>query len=85
MHTALEKAYHVSVLPTPHELDEHIHRSDLVLLDCNFTENNGIDCLMDILSRAHVPVLMVTPLDDPQCAIEAMRLGAGNFVVKTHN
>ncbi len=56
---------------------------DLIVLDHNFTEHSGIDFLSEVLSRTHVPILMVTSPDEPQCAIEAVRLGAYNYLVKT--
>lgn len=56
---------------------------DLILIDHNFTVNSGIDFLMDIFPGIKAPVLMLTPDSDPQCAIEALRVGAFNYIVKT--
>src|SRR5579871_2239680 len=56
---------------------------DAIVLDSNFTESHGLDFLMAIVSSAHVPILLITPPEDPQCAIEARRLGAYNYLVKT--
>jgi HD-like signal output (HDOD) protein/AmiR/NasT family two-component response regulator len=54
-----------------------------LVLDANFTERRGIDALTDVLSRAQLPVLMVTPPEDPRCAVEALRCGAGAYLVKS--
>ena len=54
-----------------------------VVLDANFSDAQGIDVLMDVLGRTALPVVMVTPEDQPECALEAMRCGAAGFVVKT--
>ena len=52
---------------------------DAVILDSNFTPAQGMDFLMEVASSAHVPILLVTPPDDPQCAIEGRRSGAFNY------
>lgn len=56
---------------------------DAVILDSNFTPAQGLDFLMEVASSAHVPILLVTPPDDPQCAIEGRRSGAFNYLIKT--
>ncbi len=37
---------------------------------------------MHIIQKAFLPILIITPIDDPQCALEALRTGAYNYVVK---
>ena len=54
-----------------------------VVLDANFSDALGIDALMEILGHTSVPVVMITPDDQPACAIEAMRCGAAGYLVKT--
>ncbi|MFM9967343.1 MAG: HDOD domain-containing protein, partial [Burkholderiales bacterium] len=54
-----------------------------VLVDSNFTDNQGLDFIMEVNAFAHLPVLIVTPPDDPHCAIEARRIGVFNYLVKT--
>lgn len=54
-----------------------------VVLDANFSDAQGIDALMEVLGHSSVPVLMITPDDQPTCAIEAMRCGAAGYLVKT--
>ncbi len=56
---------------------------DAIILDVNFTQSQGLDFLMEVCSKAYIPVLLITPPDDPQCAIEARRIGAFNYCVKT--
>lgn len=80
----LGRYFNVSVLPDASTPDrEKMARADLILIDHNFTANSGIDFLMDILRRHNLPTLMLTPAGDPQCAIEALRVGAFNYIVKT--
>ncbi len=60
-----------------------MNKAVALVLDTNFSDAQGIDVLMDVLGRTPVPVLMVTPDDQPACAMEAMRCGAAGFLVKT--
>ena len=70
-------------ITSPEEIHGVLERCDLILLDQNFTDSSGIDVLIDVTSRAHLPILMVTSPEDPECAIEAVRSGAHNYLVKT--
>lgn len=72
----ISQEFNVSVIASPKELDDHLDKSDLVLLDHNFTEYSGVDFLMKILKESYLPVLILTPPDDAKAAIEAMRVGA---------
>jgi len=79
----LSNDYDIHVMASQDQPIDLKDNCDLILLDHNFTEDSGIDFLSDVLSKFHVPVLMVTSPDDPRCAIEAIRLGAYNYLVKT--
>lgn len=57
--------------------------SAAVVLDTNFSEAQGVDVLMEVLTRAQLPVVMITPENDSSCVMEAMRCGAAGFLVKT--
>ncbi len=74
--------FKVSVIMSPKEPNANLEKSDLVLLDHNFTDCSGLDFLREIVNKSHVPVLILTSPDDAKCAIEAMRIGAHNYVVK---
>jgi len=79
----LDQDFKVSIIASPNEYDDKLmEQFELVLLDHNFTENSGIDFLKSILGKFYIPVLMLTPPEDPQCAVEAMRAGAYNYIVK---
>lgn len=79
----LSSDYDVHVMASQDQPIDLKDNCDLILLDHNFTDDSGIDFLSDVLSKFHIPVLMVTSPDEPQCAIEAIRLGAYNYLVKT--
>ena len=75
--------YTVTCTSAPDIAKNEIDKVDLILLSHNFTESSGIDFLMRITKESFVPVLIITPLTDPQCAIEALRSGAYNYIVET--
>lgn len=58
---------------------------DLVLLDAMMPELNGFDCCVQMLSlpdTAHIPVLMITGLEDPKSVNRAFDAGATDFITK---
>ena len=59
------------------------HGEWVAVVDANFTEAQGLDFVMEVNATAHLPILIVTPPDDPHCAIEARRIGVFNYLVKT--
>ena len=84
MKTYLKGYFQVTVITTTNEL---VWKSfDAILIDHNFTHHAGIDFLMDVIGRkVAAPVLMMTPSEDPQCAVEALRVGAFNYIIKSGN
>ncbi len=64
---------------------EHIGRAqvDCVLLDYRLQDGNGVDCLRRIRERwPAIPVIMITGEGSEDVAVEAMKLGAFDYVVK---
>lgn len=70
-------------IASPAQLETQPIAFDAALVDANFTVHRGIDFMMEISLRRRVPVVLVTPEHDPRCALEAMRAGAFNFIVKS--
>ena len=77
----LEKSFNVYSI-TPDFPVESLSVFDLVLVDHGFTDCSGIDYIGQVLAVTHIPILMLTPPDDPKCAIDAIRAGAFNYIVK---
>jgi len=78
----LEETFEVFSITAPDYPKEALRIFDIVLIDHDFTEHSGIDYLNVVINAVHIPVLMLTPPDDASCAIEAIRAGAFNYVVK---
>ncbi len=59
-------------------------RPDVVTLDVNMPEMDGLSCLSEIMRRHPVPVVMVSSLTErnAKATIEALALGAVDFVRK---
>jgi CheY-like chemotaxis protein len=56
---------------------------DVVLLDLNLPDSQGISTVEKIMQHAaHVPVLVLTGSDDERLALEAVRSGAQDYIVK---
>jgi len=60
---------------------------DLVALDQNVPDRSGLDILQSLAHRrASPPIIMITAQNDTKTAVEAMKLGANDYVVKgLHN
>ncbi|MEE8170699.1 MAG: GGDEF domain-containing response regulator [Phycisphaerae bacterium] len=55
---------------------------DLALIDLNLPDGNGIDLMRDLRSRCDVPVVLVTGERFGEPAVEGIRGGAADYVVK---
>ena len=61
------------------------HPIDLVLLDIMMPEVSGLDVLKELRrrrSRAELPVIMVTAKDQAEDVVEALNMGANDYIVK---
>ncbi|MBW1674314.1 MAG: PAS domain S-box protein, partial [Deltaproteobacteria bacterium] len=60
-------------------------RFDVVLLDLSLPDSSGLDTLEKMLSRTQqVAIIVLTGLSDEDLALEAMRKGAQDYLVKGH-
>jgi DNA-binding NtrC family response regulator len=84
--TALELKYeNVVSFTNAHEALESIGEinPDLVLLDIFLGSHNGIDLLEQFRKEGlRMPVIMITAFSDIKLAVQAMKLGAEDFIVK---
>lgn len=60
-----------------------LHSPDIILLDIYLTTHNGLDILKQLQKKFfHIPVIMITAYADVKIAVEAMKLGAFDFLLK---
>jgi DNA-binding response OmpR family regulator len=55
---------------------------DITLLDIRLPEISGIELLKEIKSKYSSAVIMITAVDDVNTAVESMKLGALDYIVK---
>lgn len=60
-------------------------KPDLVLLDVRMPKHDGWKVLSEIRRRGDTPVIMVTALDQDIDKLQALRVGADDYVVKPFN
>lgn len=61
------------------------HSPDIVLLDINMPEVNGLEILAEMRQDPFlnkIPVLILTAANDPKIKLQALRLGASDFLAK---
>ena len=64
-------------------LVEDIKKADVILLDFNLPDATGVDILGDIRKVSNIPVLVITGDDQLQTAINTLKTGATDFLVKS--
>ncbi len=83
----LEDNYSCTYVSSGAEAIDAIHKSvpDLILLDLMLGNENGLELLCRIQRTEEIPVIMVTDYASVQTAVEALKLGASDYISKTPN
>jgi len=79
---AISKEFLVMTANDINEIKNFIDKTDLVLIDEAFIEKTGFSIFAHILKSSSVPILALTPIDNPFYAVEALRHGAYNYLIK---
>ena len=79
------EGYHCLAVTTGEDALERLFRNniDLMLLDLRLPGISGMDVLGDVrLAYPDTPVIVITGVGDVQTAVEAMKLGAADYITK---
>jgi signal transduction histidine kinase len=58
---------------------------DIILLDLSLPDSQGLDSLIPIISKnPHIPIVVLTNMNDEELALEAVRRGAQDYLAKRH-
>lgn len=80
---ALSRAGHTcSRVRSGEEVVQRHAGADAVLLDLGLEGMHGLDALRELRSSSGVPVLVVTARGDERSTVQALRLGADDYLVK---
>ena len=79
---SLSGPFDIVLITSPEQLPVRLDEIDCLLLDHKFTDLWGVEFMTGVLARSYLPVLVLTPPDNPRCAIDAIRAGAYNYIVK---
>jgi HD-like signal output (HDOD) protein/CheY-like chemotaxis protein len=77
------REYNAILITKPVPMKYLVERCQAVIVDSNFTGKDGLDFIRALVANSYIPVLIITPLDRQIEAIQAIRAGAYNYVVKT--
>jgi PAS domain S-box-containing protein len=69
--------------PTAQGLTHTPNAFDIILLDLSLPDSQGIASFLDLRDRSgHIPIVVLTGLDDEKLAILAMQQGAQDYLIK---
>jgi two-component system, OmpR family, KDP operon response regulator KdpE len=57
-------------------------KPDVIILDLGLPDSSGLDLIVDIRRRSPVPIIVLSVRDDERSKVEALDLGADDFVSK---
>jgi DNA-binding NtrC family response regulator len=86
MHTSLDADFELDCVPDPEAAQHHLlgHGVDVILLDLEFDRFPlGFKLMADLqVNYPEIPVIFLSDHPEPRNVVEAMRLGAVNYIAK---
>src|SRR5688572_10544786 len=82
---AMEGQFACTCVPTLGEVLENLRAApfDVILLDLSLPDSQGIDTFTTVRAQArNMPILILTGLDDQTLALQAVKAGAQDYIVK---
>jgi HD-like signal output (HDOD) protein len=82
MMQAISDKYSVSATKSASGIVEFIQKSSLLAIDHSYVQSFGKDYLLGLIRQSQRPVLVLVPPDGIQDAIDALKAGASNYLIK---
>lgn len=79
---ALEKSYGVISTFSISESKKHINDSDLILLDMNLPDGDGLEIIKYTREISTIPIIVLSAIDLEAYIISAIELGADDYLTK---
>jgi PAS domain S-box-containing protein len=80
---AIEQLSYVEIGPIAQVPPQIANSFDIILLDLSLPDSQGIASFLDLRDRSgHIPIIVLTGLDDENLAISAMQQGAQDYLIK---
>ena len=79
---ALEKSYGVISTFSIRESKKHINDSDLILLDMNLPDGDGLEIIKYTREISTIPIIVLSAIDLEAYIISAIELGADDYLTK---
>lgn len=79
---ALEKEYEIISLNTISEAKKYIKKADLILLDMNLPDGDGLEIIKYTRQTSSIPIIILSAIDLEAYIISAINLGADDYLTK---
>lgn len=79
---ALEKEYEIISLNTISEAKKYIDKVDLILLDMNLPDGDGLEIIKYTRQTSSIPIIILSAIDLEAYIISAINLGADDYLTK---
>lgn len=79
---ALGISYEVISVKTMEEAKENLSKADLVLLDMNLPDGDGLDFIGYVRQQLSVPIIVLSAVNLESYIISAIELGADDYITK---
>ena len=78
------QGYQVTVVNTALEMAHYMEREavDCIFLDIDLPDGDGVELLARLRQHSQVPVIMITGSQSKELRLEALELGADDYVMK---
>lgn len=79
---ALRDDYYVFSSNTCEKAKPYLSEADLILLDMNLPDIDGLDLIKEIRTKLYTPIIVISAVDLESYIISAINLGADDYIIK---